>query len=65
MVVVYRNVMIANSNLDVLRQVQIDESYKADFVCFNNETDKLCVVEVDGQQHFNDQDQIDFFEILL
>ncbi len=50
---------LSDSNIDVLRQVQIDKSYKADFVCFNNETDKLCVVEVDGQQHRNDQNQID------
>jgi len=50
---------LSDSNLDVLRQVQIDKSYKSDFVCFNNETDKLCIVEVDGQQHFKDQNQID------
>ncbi|MFZ4556784.1 MAG: dual OB domain-containing protein [Pseudanabaena sp.] len=48
-----------NSDLEVLRQVKIDKYYKADFVCFNNESNKLCVVEVDGHQHFNDQEQID------
>lgn len=50
---------LLNSDLEVMRQVKIDKYYKADFVCFNNQSKKLCVVEVDGQQHFNDQDQID------
>ncbi len=50
---------LLNSGLEVMRQVKIDKYYKADFVCFNNESSKLCVVEVDGQQHFNDRDQID------
>ncbi|MFO0542892.1 MAG: dual OB domain-containing protein [Pseudanabaena sp.] len=50
---------ILNSEIEVLRQVKIDKYYKADFICFNHESKKLCVVEVDGHQHFNDQEQID------
>ena len=50
---------LLNSDIEVLRQVKIDKYYKADFVCFNNESNKLCVVEVDGHQHFDDQEQID------
>jgi serine/threonine protein kinase/very-short-patch-repair endonuclease len=56
---------LLNSDLEVLRQVKIDKYYKADFVCFNNKSHKLCVVEVDGHKHFNDQEQIDRDNLIM
>jgi very-short-patch-repair endonuclease len=38
-------------------QVQIEPYYTADFVCFNPHSGKICVVELDGHQHWSDPGQ--------
>ena len=39
--------------------VQIQYSYPADIVCFNLRSGKLCVVEIDGRQHWEDPNQVE------
>lgn len=50
---------LQNAEMFVRHQVAIDSTYTADLVCFNPDSGKLCVVEVDGCQHWSEPDQID------
>ncbi|NJL23232.1 MAG: DUF559 domain-containing protein [Leptolyngbyaceae cyanobacterium SM1_3_5] len=50
---------LQNGGVFVRHQVAIDSAYTADLVCFNPDSGKLCVVEVDGCQHWSEADQID------
>lgn len=49
---------LLNSNVLVRHQVEIQPYYTADIVCFNPDSGKLCIVEVDGSQHWLDPEQI-------
>lgn len=50
---------ITASKVQVRHQVRIQYSYTADIICFNAESGKLCVVEIDGSQHWKDEGQIE------
>lgn len=50
---------LQDAGMFVRHQVAIDSDYTADLVCFNPDSGKLCVVEVDGRQHWRDSNQID------
>ena len=45
--------------IKAFHQVQIETDYTADIVCLSLKTGKLCVVEVDGRQHWEGSKQIE------
>jgi very-short-patch-repair endonuclease len=57
--------ILSDTVLQVCHQVRIEDyytaedHYTADIVCFYPASGKLCVVEIDGSQHWTDEDQID------
>lgn len=50
---------LQDAGVFVRHQVAIDSTYTADLVCFNPDSGKLCIVEVDGRQHWCDSNQVD------
>ncbi|NEQ27282.1 MAG: DUF559 domain-containing protein, partial [Microcoleus sp. SIO2G3] len=50
---------LQDAGMFVRHQVAIDSTYTADLVCFNPDSGKLCVVEVDGRQHWSKLNQIE------
>ncbi|MBD1882136.1 DUF559 domain-containing protein [Coleofasciculus sp. FACHB-T130] len=52
------NALSKTSGIYPCHQVQIEPYYTADIVCLNLETGKLCVVEVDGNQHWLNDENI-------
>jgi very-short-patch-repair endonuclease len=49
---------LERSNIIVRRQVDIDGIYTADLVCFDASHRRICVVEVDGSQHWTQDKQM-------
>jgi very-short-patch-repair endonuclease len=49
---------LARTNIAVCHQVKIQKYYTADIVCLCPLSGKLCVVEIDGHQHWSKSDQI-------
>ncbi|BAU12862.1 hypothetical protein LEP3755_33950 [Leptolyngbya sp. NIES-3755] len=49
---------IKKTGLQVSHQVQIESFYTADILCFNPDSGKLCIVEIDGAHHCYEDRQI-------
>ncbi|BDA71748.1 hypothetical protein CAL7716_059140 [Calothrix sp. PCC 7716] len=49
---------ICVENIKACRHVRVQDNYTADIVCFNPKSGKLCVVEIDGKQHWEDPSQV-------
>lgn len=49
---------LQSAGIFVRHQIVIDWYYTADMICFNPISGKLCVIEVDGAQHWSDSAQI-------